>query len=310
MSDYLNSIRIVIPTFNRVNDLVECIQSLKAAGIKDNQIIVVDNCSQDDTEDKIRQLFPNINLITLENNLGAAIASNIGFDYILDHISEAEYVLRLDSDTIVAPDIFKQLYKGSANSKNIGVFGPKIYYHENPKQIWYAGAEANPWHFGAVNTHIKELDSPSNSQIRIVDYIWGAAMMIKREVLQKTRGFDPDFFIYHEEIDFCRRVQGLGFKLLFIPEAHVWHKVGSTNNNAFTAYYWNRSKILLYRKHANNKFHLFFLILYVFFYMVFDALFFQLKLKKSLGNRGPILHALRGFYDGLRHPISSQKRIL
>jgi GT2 family glycosyltransferase len=140
-----------------------------------------------------------------------------------------------------------------------------------------------------------------------VDYIWGAAMMIKREVLQKTRGFDPDFFIYHEEIDFCRRVQSLGYKLLFIPDSHVWHKVGSSVNNAFTAYYWNRSKILLYRKHAKGVFHLSLLIFYALLYMIVDTVLFQTKLKKNSGNRGPLLHALRGFYDGLRYPLSHKK---
>jgi len=303
MSIPINSLQIIIPTYNRACDLVECIQSLKAAGIIECQIIVVDNYSQDETIKKIQQLFPDIILIPLETNMGAAKASNIGFQYVLDHVPESEYVLRLDSDTSVAQNFFIQLLSGSVQSESIGILGPKIYFYENPKQIWYAGADAHSWHFGALNTHIRELDSPSNSQTRNVDYIWGAAMLIRREVLQRTGGFDPDFFIYHEEIDFCRRVQSLGYKLLFVPDAHVWHKVGSTENNAFTAYYWNRSKILLYRKHAQNIFHLLFLILYAFSYMIFDGILFQFKIKKTSGNRGPLLHAFRGFYDGLRHPL-------
>jgi len=307
MKDNKTNSRIVIPTYNRVNDLIECIISLKAAGIIENQIIVVDNASQDDTSDIIKLRFPNITLIRLKKNLGAAIASNVGFKYVLENVAEADFILRLDSDTIFAPDSIAFLIKNAMNSNNVGVLGPKIYFFNNPKEIWYAGADANPWHFGAINTHVNELDSPANSEIKSVDYVWGATMLIKREVLQKTGGFDPDFFIYHEEIDFCRRVQSLGYKLLFIPDSHVWHKVGSSVNNAFTAYYWNRSKILLYRKHAKGVFHLSLLIFYALLYMIVDTVLFQTKLKKNSGNRGPLLHALRGFYDGLRYPLSHKK---
>jgi len=299
----INSLQIVIPTYNRARDLIACIQSLLAAGAFEDQIIVVDNYSQDDTISKVKDFFPEVILIQLENNLGAAKASNIGFKYVLDHFPDAAYVLRLDSDTVVAPNFFLQLLNGPEKSESIGILGPKIYFYDSPNQIWYAGADAHPWHFGALNTHIGEMDSPSNSQLKNVDYVWGAAMLIKRDVIQKTGGFDPDFFIYHEEIDFCRRVQTLGYNLVYVPDAHVWHKVGSSGNNAFTAYYWNRSKIFLYRKQAQNFGHRLLLLMYAFSYLVLDAILFRLKIKKTSGNRGPILHAFRGYFDGLRLPL-------
>lgn len=295
-------LRVVIPTYNRAEDLRVCLESLNAAGIEEEEIIVVDNASQDDTVKMLQHQHPQIHLITLQENLGATGASNAGFDLALKH--GADFVLRLDSDTVVAPDFIKPLIETAQSDPEIGVLSPKIYYFDPPDEIWYAGVDAQPLIFGAIHSHRHEKDSPENSHLREVDYIWAAAMLIKREVLQKTNGFDTDFFVYHEEVDFCERVQAEGFRLIFVPTSHVWHKVGSSANNTWTAYHWNRSKMLLYRKHARNIIHKVFLIFYAFSYALGDALLNLLHLRKKSGNRGPLKDALGGLWDGLTTSIS------
>jgi len=286
------NLRVVIPTFNRADDLLACLRSLQEAEIKQEQVIVVDNHSQDRTVEAVRKNFPNVNLYVNEKNLGASGASNVGFEHALDQ--GADLILRLDSDTIVAKDFLPPLLKAAEDPK-VGILSPKIYYYQPHEEIWYAGADAHPWHFGAVNQYRHKTDAPENNQKREVDYVWGACMLIKRQVLETLGGFDPDFFVYFEEVDFCRRVQTLGFRLIFIPESHIWHKVGSSAENSWTAYHWNRSKMLLYRKHAKNPFHRTALILFAYAYAVFSPIF-----KKRAGNRGPLKDALRGLHNGLK----------
>ena len=283
---------VVIPTYNRADDLMACLDSLDVTGIDRERIIIVDNQSQDETSQKVLTYHPEAILITLNENLGASGASNIGFTYALEH--GAEYVLRLDSDTIVDPNFCKPLLSKAEENPQIGVLSPKIYYYDHPDEIWFAGANRHPWHFGTINGHRHEKDMPENSQVREVDYIWAAAMLIKREVLLKTGGFDTDFFVYYEEVDFCLRVKQLGYSLIFVPDSRVWHKVGSSVNNAWTAFHWNRSKMLLYRKHAKNMIHNIYLIGYAYLYALTSRLFF-----KNSGNRGPIQDALRGLWNGL-----------
>ena len=292
----MNDLWVVIPTFNRADDLLACLDSLNDARISRERVIVVDNHSQDETVTKLLYQFPEVVLIQLDDNLGAAKASNIGFEFALGQ--GAEYILRLDSDTVVDPAFVLILMNKVTDDPKIGVLSPKIYYYEPPDEIWFAGANQHPWHFGAIHGHRHEKDNPHNSQVREIDYAWGAAMLIKGEVLEKSGGFDPDFFVYYEEVDFCLRVKKLGYKLVFIPDSHVWHKVGSSANNAWTAYHWNRSKMLLYRKHAKSSIHLIFLISFALLYAVISPV-----IRGKSGNRGPVWHALRGLWVGFKENL-------
>lgn len=298
MSEFRKSnIYVVIPTYNRSEDLHACLESLVSAGLDEAQIVIMDNCSVDDTVERVQQEFPETVLFALESNLGATGASNIGFNFALEQ--GAQFVLRLDSDTVVNPDFLKPLLQAAFDDPQIGIVAPKIYYYQPPDEIWYAGAEAHLWHFGAIRTHRYEKDAPRNSSPREVDYAWGAAMLIKRQVLEKTKGFDTDFFVYYEELDFCRRVQKLGYKIFYEPQSKIWHKVGSSANNAWTAYHWNRSKMLFFKKHAKNTPHRVALVAYAFLYAFFDEVMKVFALRDKSGNRGPLKYAIKGLSHGL-----------
>lgn len=292
-----NKFWIVIPTFNRADDLIATLDSLTKSEVNMEQVVIVDNGSKDDTVEKMQKHYPEIHLLALEKNIGATGGSNAGFDFALAH--GADYVIRMDSDIEVDPDFLAPLVEVANSDPKIGVIGPKIYYYNPPDEIWYAGVEAKDSLFNITDGFRHQKDSPANSHQREVDYAWGATMLISREVLEKTGGFDTDFFIYHEEMDFCERVRGLGYRIFFVPESKIWHKVGSEVNNAFTAYHWNKSKIIFFRKHASNIFLNIYFIFYVFAYAFADALFHELKLRKKSRNRGPLKDALHGLLDGL-----------
>lgn len=289
---------VVIPTWNRVTDLIACLESLEKVNYSPLHILVVDNASQDNTTGIVSEKFPDVHLLTLEENKGAPQASNIGFEYTLN--KGADFVLRLDSDTVVSPDFLTPLVSKMIDSPEIGVISPKIYYYEPPDVLWYAGVDAHPFHFGATHDLQNQKDSTKANQSRIVDYAWGAAMLIRREVLEKTGGFDPQFFIYYEEIDFCQRIQDLGYHIYYLAESEIWHKVGIQHTNGWTAYQWNRSKMILFRKHARNLLHKISLILYAITY----AFISPVIKGNNTGNRGPLRSALKGLYDGFRLKLS------
>ena len=292
---------VVIPSFNRADDLIACLDSLLNAGISEAQILVVDNHSQDNTAELLERCHPGVQVRYLDENLGATGASNIGFSMALSQ--GATHVLRFDSDTIVDPGFILPLMDAIQKGPDIGVVAPKIYYYDPPKKIWYAGTDSHPFHFGAIHSQRNQEDSHKNSQARSVDYAWGAAMLIKAEVLRKIGGFDEDFFIYYEEIDFCLRLREMGYRILFVPEAVIWHKVGSAASSAFTAHHWNRSKMLLFRKHARNLIHLAALVVYALAYALASAALHG----KNSGNRGPLLPALKGLVAGAFQKIQTRK---
>lgn len=288
---------VVIPTFNRDDDLIECLHSLGEAEIVMENVIVVDNGSQDKTIEKLSRNYPQVHLIALDINLGATGGSNTGFKFALEHGADA--VIRMDSDVVVDTNFLEPLLEVAKSDPKIGIVGPKIYYFDSPKEIWYAGAYSNKLFLNVKKDYRHEFDTKENSIVKEVDYVWGATMMISKEVLEKTGGFDTDFFIYHEEIEFCGRVQDLDFSIYFVPNSFVWHKVGSLSNSEWISYNWNKSKMLLYQKRAHNLIHKLFLIFYAFIYSLGDSLLNMIGLRKRSGNRGPLTSALHGLIDGL-----------
>jgi GT2 family glycosyltransferase len=292
---------VVIPTWNRHDDLLACLDSLSRVTYHPLRILVIDNASDDGSAESVETIYPFVTVIRLSENVGAPKASNIGFKHALT--KGADYVLRLDSDTIVSPGFLEPLVNKAEEDPTIGVISPKIYYYDPPDLIWYAGVDAHPWHYGSINDHINKRDNEINDLSRDVDYVWGAAMLIKSEVLEKTKGFDPDFFIYYEEIDFCLRVKELGYTLYYNSKSTIRHKVGTQNPTPWTAYHWNFSKVVLYRKHAFNKMHLSLLIIYETLFALISALFTLMKLQKFSRNRGPLRNTFIGLWDGLHKKL-------
>lgn len=289
---------IVIPSWNRKEDLLACLASLNKILYKPYEILVIDNASEDQSVEAVKHQFPNVQCFSLSENLGAAVASNIGFEIALS--GGADMVLRLDSDTIVTPNFLSPLVNFMVLNPDIGIISPKILYYQPSDVIWYAGADAHPFHFGSTSDLIGKKDSEVSICSREVDYAWGAAMLIRREVLEKIGGFDTKFFIYYEEVDFCLRVKNLKYKIYYLDDSKIWHKVGTSKPTSWTAYQWNRSKILLYRKHAKNIFHMLSLILYAYSY----TLIAHLIKGEFSGNRGPLSSAVKGLWIGLTESLT------
>jgi len=287
---------VVIPTWNRKQELLSCLDSLCNADYEDMKVVVVDNCSTDGTVAAVQARFPQVNLIRLPRNLGATGASNRGFDVALEN--GAEYVLRLDSDTIVSPTAVSRLMEMAHRAPEAAVFAAKIYYADAPCVIWSAGAYRNRWHLGGVNSARMQLDSARTLNPRTVDYAWSTAMLIRSEVLRDVGGFDPAFLVYYEEVDFCLRVRAAGYEIMYVPQAHVWHRVGSSAQSPQIAYNWNRSKAILYRKHTHGV-HRLTVIAFAFTYALASGIFWR----RLGGNRGPMRSALRGLIDGFRTPL-------
>lgn len=286
----------VIPTWNRRDDLLECLASVCASDYPSFHVAVVDNHSEDGSAAAVRSNFPSVKVLEMDHNVGATGASNAGFAYALAR--DAAYVFRLDSDTVVDPEALRNLVDAAVLSPDIGALTAKVYFHHDPTLIWFAGALGHPWHFGACDTGRYERDSHSNNTARDIDYAWSTGMLISRAALEATGGFDPDFLVYYEEVDFCLRVRRAGFRIRYVPEARIWHKVGSEANSPWVAEQWNRSKVLLFRKHSRGL-HRWSLIAYAFGYVFWRAI----KPVPGRGNRGPLGAALRGIVKGLQQPL-------
>jgi GT2 family glycosyltransferase len=296
--DRFPPVAVVIPTHNRRDDLLICVASVEALDYPEYEIIVVDDGSTDGSVTALRAEHPQLTVIALEGNAGAVAASNAGFRRAL--AGDAAYVLRLDSDTVLAPDFLSELVAVAEREPDVGALMGKIYYYDRPQQIWSLGARRKSWFYDVENLGRDRFDSPTLAEITEVDYIWSTGLLLTRRALTETGGFDADFFVYYEEMDLSERLRSAGFRLLMVPTARMWHRIGETSQSAWVAYNWARGKMLFYRKHSRGL-HRLLLILYAYLYAFLRAL----RPKAGAGNRGPLQAALAGLTAGLRLPLSS-----
>ncbi len=219
-------IYVVIVNWNRANDTIECLQSLANSDYSNYRPLVIDNGSTDSSPETIRATFPAVEVIVNEDNLGFARASNIGIKHALRQ--GADYVLLLNNDTLVDRRLLTELVAVGESNPQIGMLVPKIYYHGGEGRLWSAGARWRRFPPRVTIIGFGQEDGPEYSVQREVDYATGCAMLVKREVFERIGLFDPAFFMYHEDYDFSARVRRGGYRIVYVPQAVMWHKVSAS----------------------------------------------------------------------------------
>lgn len=247
MVGLLDRIVVVIVNWERLEDTIECVRSVLASDLKPEQVLLVDNGSRDDSVTRVKDACPGISLLSLEENRGFAGGYNAGIECAL--LSGAERILLLNNDTVVDPQAIPLLAETSWDAAI-----PKILYYEQPERIWAAGAAWRSFPPSVVMTGYNKLDGPAYNTPRKLDYATGCAIMAKRRVLECVGGFNPEFENYMEDYDFFHRLRGGGFRVGYVPEARIFHKVSQTlgPTSAQRWFYLGRNTVLFYR--IENRF--------------------------------------------------------
>lgn len=241
---------IILLTRNQKKHTIECLCSLENLDYPNFRIIVVDNGSTDSTPEEIRTKFPRVTLIENEENLGFAEGNNVGIRQAIG--KGADYVLLLNNDTVVAPDLLTELVRVAEADTQIGIVGPKIYYYDEPDRIQSAGGRINWKRATSTLIGTGEIDRGQYDQTREVDFVSGCALLVKKEVIKKVGLMDPAYFLYYDEVDWSVRISRAGFKLVYVPSGKVWHKdaVSSGKDSPLFNYYIARNKLLFAQKNA------------------------------------------------------------
>lgn len=238
---------IIILNWNGWKDTLECLKSLKHNNYP-CRIVVVDNGSTDESVERLEDI-EGIDFLSLKSNWGFSGGNNFGIKYALRE--GADYVLLLNNDTIVDKNFLKELMREAEKNPRAGLLGAKIYYHDEPEKIWFAGGEIS---FLGKGTHIgvNEIDKGQYDQVKEVEYITGCCLLVKKEVTDKIGFLDEDYFLYYEDTDYSWRARKAGYDCLFVPRAKIWHKcsAASVEGSASYIYYSARNRLLLLRKNA------------------------------------------------------------
>ena len=243
------SIWVIILTWNQWAATRECLTSLQQATYDNLSFLVVDNASSDETVAQLTQNFPNVLLIENNANLGFGAGCNVGIQFALAH--DAEYVMLLNNDAIVSPEVFDTLLAHAVALPNAAILTPQLRSKRNPSTIWFTGSRRSRLLFEAKDIGpVQARRSMPVDAITEVDYVFGTAMFIGRNTLEAVGGFDQRYFLYYEDLDLCLSVQQLGKKLYYVPDAIIYHQVSqSTEDNLPMRYYHRaRSSVLFFRK--------------------------------------------------------------
>jgi GT2 family glycosyltransferase len=225
----------VVIAWNGMKFMPDCLRTLQEdlEGIS-HEIIVVDNGSTDGSAEFVTKECPSVRLIRHSANLGFAKAVNAGM-----RASSGKYVLLLNQDIRIRRGATGSLLARIESDRSIGVIGPKFVGFDGKTQqsarafpsmrhVWYDALllsrlfrkhrEFGAWRMGWFD-HEHELE---------VDQPMGAALLMRREVIDKLGEFDELFPIFFNDVDYCRRVKEAGYKLLYYPDAVIEHYVGGS----------------------------------------------------------------------------------
>lgn len=245
------TISIVILNWNGRDDTLACLESLARIDYPNFRVIVADNGSSDGSVDAIRSAYPDVHLIENRANLGFAAGNNSAISHALE--SGAEFIFLLNNDTVVDPAILSAFVDAAERMPGGGVFGAKIYHYGDKQKLWYAGGywDARTLSF---NEHgAGELDRGQFDTLTETEWVIGCAMFIRAEVFRSVGLLEPSFFLNNEEIDFCSRAKRAGFTCVYVPMAHLWHKISVSfggEDSPLKEYFSARNRLLWARRNA------------------------------------------------------------
>jgi|SRR5579859_186152 len=249
---------VIIVTWNGKKYALECIDSLhQNETAVPAEIIVVDNGSSDGTPAAIRDRFPSVKVIETHSNLGFAKANNIGMA-----MSRGQYVCLVNSDVVIPAGCFEKMIEFMKANPEVGLLGPKMLSPDGGigasvmrlPTIWNTLCSALALHRIAPHSPVLggfEMAGYPYNEIDDVEVLTGWFWMVPRAALQQVGGLDERFFMYGEDIDWCKRFRQAGRRVVFFPNAEALHYGAASSGEAPIRFYveMRRANLQYFQKH-------------------------------------------------------------
>jgi GT2 family glycosyltransferase len=290
----------VIVNWNQALLTQQCVASVVASSAAPLWVIVVDNGSGCDPAPLVREVHRDAIVLHNPHNVGFAAGANTGIERALRLGADA--VLIVNNDAVVAPNCIGELVTALGRDERFAGVGAKTLTQEQPPRIHTA--------YGILTYHGQlvqqrgwfEPDVAKFNEPTLVDYISGCAMLLRGTALQRVGLLDPEFFAYHEDLDWCIRARRAGYRVAYVPSALVYHGMhASTGGGGYMSpitYLSARNSILFVQKNASRAEQLKFAI-HLCVNLVKEGIF-----RYRRGEVAGFKWRLRGLRDGLlRRPV-------
>ena len=283
---------IIIVSWNVCELLQNCLYSVFAQQGVALQLIVVDSASSDGSPEMVAELFPQVELIACETNVGFPHGNNIGLER-----ANGRFILLLNPDTVLHDNALAKMVGYLAQNHSVGIVGPQLLNGDGSVQssrrrfptlrtAFFESTWLQPMAPQTVLDRYYVRDV-ADDKTAVVDWVMGACLMTRQEVVSQVGGLDEAYFMYSEELDYCRRVHQAGWQVVYYPQARVTHLSGKSSEQAVTRRHinFNQAKLRYFRKYhgrlAAGVLRLFLLLSYV-WQLVLEAI------KGAVGHKRPL----------------------
>jgi len=241
---------VLLLNYNGKHLLADSISSYLNNGYSNFEVVVIDNGSTDGTKEWVKQHYPEVEVHRTENNLKYSGGLNFGMEYAFG-LKKADYALISNNDVKADKMLISELVKVAVSDPMIGFTIGKVYYYDDPDILQTVGKKFDPvlWNGGHIGSREKDEGQYDTVEERAWcdDIYW----LVKRELWEKTGGYDTEFAFQGEDFDWQVRAKKLGYKIMYAPQARLWHKESMTigKTSPLKAYYDARNPLIVHMKY-------------------------------------------------------------
>jgi len=258
MNNKLPFVVVLLLTYNGKKLLQDSIPTYLKNNYSNFKVVVIDNGSSNGTKDFVKSHFPEVDLIRLDKNRGYSGGFNFGLQYSTKDLN-ADFVLVSNDDVIADKNLISQLVEVANTNNQIGFVTGKVFFYNSDSEgniLQTVGKMSDS--YSIVGNHIGggELDEGQFDKVVERDFIDDVYMLVRSDLIDKTGGYDEDFFMQYEESDWQIRSKKLGYKIYFTPHAKLWHKVGMSTggkDSPLRNFNYEKSRFMLIRKHTSSN---------------------------------------------------------
>jgi GT2 family glycosyltransferase len=251
-------VSVLVVSYNVREHLLKALAALKSSSDITTQVLVVDNASSDGSADAVAAQFPNVSVIRSHSNLGFGKASNVGIEG-----SNGEFVLLLNPDVMVEQRCIRTLADFMIANSKVGAVSPKLLRPDGkldlaarrgfptPRAAFYRLTLLSRLFPRSRRFNRYNVGYVPEDQVHEIDAGTAACLMVRRSAIDQVGAFDPDYFMYGEDLDLCFRLKQGGWKIFYVPTAVATHVKGASSRQATSAMLreFHRSMWIFHRKH-------------------------------------------------------------
>jgi GT2 family glycosyltransferase len=293
---------VLILSYNGRDLLSEAISSYQANEYDNYDIVVIDNGSDDKTQEFVQNNYPDVSVLRLKKNRGYSGGFNHGLEYaFIDQ--GADYVLVTNNDVKADANIISELVKTALEKKDAGFVIGKVYFYDHPHILQSVGKlhDDRLWSMGHIGGG--EVDNGKYDQVEVREWCDDIYWLIRSELYKQTGGYDTEFQFQAEDYDWQVRAKKAGWKIYYTPKAKLWHKDSMTigKHSAFKAYYDFRNPLIVQIKHREFKEYKYYLwekIKYLLIVIVKKTIQFEFEY---------IVKSISGLFSALKWGITNNR---